>query len=107
MQGGALQFLFKTFLLGNIVNDAQHQSVAVDFNRPGIGLHMAGGAIGNFMDKIQRLMPTRQSRNFMHNRQNLATQHIDFPCVFLAHRLQAVAVEIERRQVGVDNQTIS
>ncbi|MNH19833.1 hypothetical protein D3C79_795810 [compost metagenome] len=103
MLGGVLQLLLEPFLFGDIVNDAQHQLVAVNLNGPGVGLHVAGTAISEAMDKIERLMSAWQTGDFGHYRQDIAAQGVYFPGVLAAHRIVGIAVKIERGEVSIHN----
>ena len=101
------QLLLQSFLLGDIVDDAQHQLVTVDLNGSGIRLNMAGGTIGKAVNKVERLMAAGQRGNRGHNGHHVSPQGIDFPGMLAAHTIMRVTVKIERSQVGINNLTIA
>ncbi len=100
------ELLFKSFLLGYIVNDAQHQFIAVNLNRAGIGLYVTGGAVSQSMDKVERLMAAGQARDLGHYRQNIAPEGVDLPGVLAAHLFMGVAIKIECREIGIHHQAV-
>ncbi len=105
-RGGQLQLVFQALLLGHIVDDGEHQALAIQLQRPSIGLHIAQAAIGHAVHEIERAVAAGEFGHLIHDGQHIAAERIDFPGVLAAERCVVVAVEAAGGQVGIDDPTV-
>jgi len=105
-QGGPFQLLFQALLFRNVMDDAEHQAPPVQFQRPGIGLDMAGAAVRQAGLEIEGFVASGQLGHLVHDGHHLPPQHVDFPGMQGAKLIVGVAVETGGRLIGIRNAAI-
>ena len=100
------EFVFQAYLLGYVMNNAQHQPFSVHFKRAGVGLYISQRAVRKAMNEIERFVPSRQFGDLAHDWQYLPPEYIDFPRVLEVDVLSVISIKPTGCEIGIDDQAI-